>query len=74
VHWRADKIVDGKRVPMGELELVYNRNDSCWRALFTGPRGQTVWCVVVAGAALRGTGMLLPGKQIVRKIEARKLV
>lgn len=72
VHWKADKIVDGKRVTMGEFDLIYNRNDSCWRAELTTPRFQMVWCVVVDGAALRGTAMLLPGKQIVRRIEARK--
>lgn len=72
VHWKADKIVEGKRVTMGEFDLIYSRNDSCWRAELTTPRFQMVWCVVVDGAALSGTAMLLPGKQIVRRIEARK--
>jgi hypothetical protein len=72
VRWKADKIVEGKRLPMGEFDLVYSRSDSCWIAELTTPRLHMVWCVVVDGAALRGTAMLLPGKQIVRKIEARK--
>src|SRR6478672_10333636 len=49
VHWKADKIVDGKRVPMGEFDLVYSRNDSCWRAELTTRRFRMVWCVVVEG-------------------------
>src|SRR3954471_6227278 len=72
VHWKADKIVEGKRLTMGEFDLVYSRNDSCWRAEFTTSRGLLVWCVIVNGATLNGTGMHLPGKQVVRKIEARK--
>ena len=72
VRWKADKIVEGKRLPMGELDLAYSRDDSCWRAELTTPRLKMVWCVVVEGTALSGTAILLPGKQIVRKIEARK--
>src|SRR5947208_3363109 len=32
VHWKADKIVEGKRLPMGEFDLVYSRSESCWIA------------------------------------------
>jgi hypothetical protein len=31
-----------------------------------------VWCVAIDGAALNGTATLLPGKQVVRKVQARK--
>lgn len=72
VRWKADKIVEGKRLPMGEFDLVYSRSDSCWSAELTTPRLHMVWCLVVDGVALRGTAMLLPGKQVVRKIEARR--
>jgi hypothetical protein len=72
VHWKADKIVEGKRVSMGEFDVTYSPDDSCWRAELTTPRFQMVWCVAVDGAALKGTAMLLPGKQIVRKIAAHK--
>lgn len=72
VHWKADKVVEGKRLPMGEFDLVYSPSDSCWRAEITTPRVKVVWCLAVDGAALTGTAILLPGKQIVRKVEARK--
>jgi hypothetical protein len=72
VHWKADKIVDGKRLPMGEFDVTYSRDDACWRAELTTPRFHMIWRVAVDGATLKGTAMLLPGKQIVRKIEARK--
>src|SRR3954451_17796794 len=44
VHWKADKIVDGKRLAMGEFDLVYSRSDSCWTAELTTPRFHMVWC------------------------------
>jgi hypothetical protein len=72
VHWKADKVVGGERVPMGEFDLTYNENDACWRAEFTSPRVHMIWCVVVKGTELKGTAWLLPGKQIVRKIDAHK--
>ncbi len=72
VHWKADKIVDGKRITMGEFDLVYSKSDSCWKAELTTPQFHIVWCVAVEGATLKGTATLLPGKQVVRKIEARK--
>jgi hypothetical protein len=72
VHWKADKIVDGKRLPMGELDLVYSRTDSCWRAESSTQRFHVVWCVTVDGPALTGSATLLPGKQVVRKIQAHQ--
>ena len=72
VHWKADKVVAGERVPMGEFDLAYDRSDACWRAEFISPTVHLVWCVTVEGTELKGTAWLPPGKQIVRKIEARK--
>jgi hypothetical protein len=72
VHWKADKVVAAKRLPMGEFDLAYDGSDACWRAEFTSPNVHLVWCVTVEGTELKGTAWLLPGKQIVRKIEARK--
>jgi len=72
VHWKADKLVAGKRVPMGEFDVAYDRSDACWRAEFTSPRVHMIWCVIVEGTDLKGTAWLLPERQIIRKIEARK--
>ena len=72
VLWKADKIVDGERKPMGEMDLAYDAGDACWKAEFTSPRGQTVWCLVIDGAHMTGTGRLLPGKQTIRKIDVKK--
>ena len=72
VHWQADKIVDGKREPMGEFDLVYDAAEKCWSAEFRNARVHSVWRVVVDGTHLTGTAQLLPGKQTVRRIDARK--
>jgi hypothetical protein len=72
VHWRADKIVDGQREPMGEMDLAYDSGDACWRAEVRSQRVHSVWCLAVDGAHMTGTAHLLPGKRTVRKIDVRK--
>ena len=72
VHWQADKVVDGKRQSMGEMDLVYDKDARCWSAEFTSPRVHSIWCLVVEGKHLTGTGRLLPGNQTIRRIDARK--
>jgi hypothetical protein len=72
VHWKADKVVNGERLTMGEMDMAYDSGDACWRAVFTGPRGQVVWCLAVEGTKMAGRAWLLPGKQQVRKVEAKK--
>lgn len=65
----ADKIVEGKRVPMGELEFVYSDKEGCWRAEFT-TRATGVWCLVVDGRNLKGSLRMLPENAEVRKVQA----
>ena len=72
VLWKADKIVDEKRLPMGEFELAYDTGGSCWKGEFQSPRVHSVWCLAVDGAHMTGTGRLLPGKQTIRRIDVRK--
>jgi len=72
VHWKADKVVDGKRQTMGELELAFAPDDGCWRGEFVSPRAHVVWCLTARDAELKGSAWLLPGKQVVRKVEARR--
>ncbi len=72
VHWAADKIVNGKRERMGDLDLVYDSGEACWKAEFSSPRVKSVWRLTVDGSHLTGTARLLPGNETVRKVEARK--
>jgi hypothetical protein len=72
VHWTADKVVNGKREPMGEFDLNYDKAEECWKAEFTSPRVKIVWRLSVDGRRLTGTARLLPGNETVRKVDARK--
>jgi hypothetical protein len=72
VHWAADKVVNGERGRMGEFDVTYDAAEACWKGEFQSPRVHSVWCLKVEGTRLTGTGRLLPGKEIIRKIEARK--
>jgi hypothetical protein len=72
VHWAADKVVDGKRQPMGEFDLAYDTAEACWKAEFNSPRVKIVWRLSVDGTHLTGTGRQLPGNETVRKIDAKK--
>lgn len=72
VHWIADKMVDGKRVNMGESELAYDTAERCWKVEMTSTPVKSVWRLSVTGGHLTGTARLLPGGQTVRKIDLRK--
>lgn len=72
VHWIADKVVNGQRESMGELELTFDRAEACWKAEFSSPRARVVWRLVVDGSRLSGTGKELPGNVTIRKIDARR--
>ena len=72
VRWAADKVVDGKRLPMGEMDLAWDAAEQLWKAEFTSARVHSEWRVMVRGTRLVGTGRLLPGNQMVRRMAARK--
>jgi hypothetical protein len=68
----ADKIVNGDRVSMGDLTFVFDAALACWRSDFESPRVKSRWCFTVEGNTLRGTATLLPGNQVVRRVNARR--
>jgi len=72
VHWAADKVVNGKREPMGEMDVAYDKTEECWKAEFSSPRVKSVWRLTVDGDRMTGSARLLPGNETIRKIEARK--
>jgi len=72
VHWKPDKIVDGKRQPMGDMDLTYDDGDACWRGEFRNPRVHIVWCLKPNGDQLTGSAWLIPGKENVRKVDAHR--
>jgi hypothetical protein len=69
----ADRIVDGRRVPMGELEFAWDAAMACWRSDFGSPTVTSRWCFATEGAALKGTARLVPGNQVIRRVEAQRV-
>ena len=69
----ADKIVNGARVAMGDLTFAYDAPLACWRSDFESPRLKSRWCFTVEGNTLKGTATLLPGNQVVRRINATRV-
>jgi hypothetical protein len=69
---KADKIVDGKRVPMGELDFAYDPKDACWRSELSTPRVHGVWCLSIQGQAMTGSLRVLPDNQDVRKVQLKR--
>jgi hypothetical protein len=68
---KADKIVDGKRVSMGDLEFTHDASGS-WTSEFENPRAHGLWRLTVNGALMTGTLTLLPSKAVVRKMALRR--
>jgi len=69
VHWKADKIVNDQRVPMGELDLEYDKTEACWKVEYRGPRVTSVWRLTLKDGHLTGTARQLPGNQTIRKVD-----
>jgi hypothetical protein len=69
----ADKIVNGDRVPMGEMTFAYDAALACWRSDFESPRVTSRWCFTVEGNTLKGTATLLPGNQVIRRVNAKRV-
>ncbi len=69
---RADKVVDGKRVPMGSLDFTREATSRSWTSELETPRMHALWRLSVRGTTLSGTLTLLPSKAVVRRVDLRK--
>ena len=72
VRLLADKILEGKRVPMGALVFDVDQQSRTVRSEFR--RGQThgVWSYTVAGDAMTGALVLLPEGSKGREVKAHR--
>ena len=72
VRLLADKIIDGKRVPMGALVFDIDEQTRTLRSEFR--RGQThgVWSYTVAGDAMTGKLVILPDGSIGRDVKVHR--
>ena len=73
LNLKADKIVDGKVVPMGEFDLVWVPADGAWSCEIRTPRVHALWSFKQPrGDELAGTLVHLPDRTLVRKAAARR--
>ena len=68
----ADKVVDGKRVPMGSFDFALEAASRSWTSELKTPRVHAIWRLSVSGTTLSGTLTLLPSKAVVRRVDLRK--
>ena len=68
----ADKVVDGKVLPMGEFDCTYDAKRGAWLSEFQNERVHALWSFVVRKNDIQGTLVDLPDRSLVRKVAVRK--
>ena len=72
VSLQADKIVDGQRVTMGELDFAWDSGEGAWLGEFRIRNNHGLWKFVVHGTSMEGTLVDLPEKNLVRKVAVKR--
>jgi hypothetical protein len=72
VTLRADKIVDGKPELMGVLEFKYDAEKGTLTNEFTRGNTHGIWELTVKGDTIEGTLIILPDKNIGRRVKVKK--
>jgi hypothetical protein len=68
----ADKVVEGKRMPMGAHDLTRDAKDGGWMVELETPRVHAIWRLTVSGPTMQGNMTLLPSKAVVRRMDLRR--
>jgi hypothetical protein len=68
---QADKIVDGTRASMGELDFAFDEKEGCWKSEFQNTKVHVVWCLVVNGTGMTGGLRDVPTGEPIRKVELK---
>jgi hypothetical protein len=69
----ADKIIEGQRVPMGKLEFQYDDAKGELSCEFKIRQTHGLWQFSVSGDAMQGTLVLLPGREVVRRVKMKRV-
>jgi hypothetical protein len=73
VLFLADKIIEDKRVPMGKLECRYDEAKGELSCEFTIRQTHGLWQYTVSGDSMNGTLVLLPERELVRRVKAKRV-
>ena len=68
----ADKVVDGKVLPMGEFDCTYDAKRGAWISELLNERVHILWTFVVRGRAIQGTLVDLPDRLLIRKVAVQR--
>ena len=69
---KADKIVDGRRVPMGEATFTPDPASGRWMSEIKTPNVHALWHLRLHDGVLSGGMFLLPSTTAVRRIELER--
>jgi hypothetical protein len=69
----ADKIIKGKRVPMYKLDFQYDETRHTLSCEFTQAHTHGTWEYKVDGDLMDGTGIVLPGKSVARRVKVKRV-
>ena len=69
----ADKIIGGKREPMGKLDFQYDRTREALSCEFVRGRTHGLFEFKMTGDTMEGTLVLLPEKSVGRRIKVRRV-
>ena len=72
VTQKADKVVNGAVLPMGELEFTYDAKQIRWISEFQNSRVHILWAFVVKGTTMTGTCVDLSSNVVRRNVSVRK--
>ena len=69
----ADKVIDGKRVPTYNLEFTWDSKTATLSAEFVKRQTHGLWRYHLSGEVLAGTLVLLPHKELGRRINVHRV-
>lgn len=70
---KADKVVEGKVVPMGVIEVVWDPKEEAWFCDFQTPRFHGLWTYMQPkGDDLAGTLVSIPDRTLLRRVAAHR--
>ena len=72
VSLEASKVVDGKVLPMGDLDFTSDASGRTWTSEFQSARVHVLWSFVLDGNRIEGTLVDLPDRTLIRRIAAKK--
>lgn len=73
ISWFADKIIEGKREPMGKAEMRYDeaKGELSWD--FTISQTHGLWQFKASGDTMEGTLILIPNRDVARVVKVKRV-